>query len=154
MQGQVDATAATDTGLFTGKQKGLGEVNVMEVKDYLNFPSDVFVVTEQTYQKKKELLQSFLTGYRNSAEWMINNPDEAASLAVTYAIDGKDQANNLEIIKIRNDSSVSTTTEERGLGTFDIEMLQKAADTYKRLGLVKNTLNMKDIVTEELLPKK
>jgi NitT/TauT family transport system substrate-binding protein len=65
MQGQVDATAATDTGLYTGKQKGLGEVNVMEVKDFLNFPSDVFVVTEETYQEKKELLQSFLTGYKN-----------------------------------------------------------------------------------------
>ena len=57
MQGQVDATAATDTGLFLGKQKGLGDVNVMEVKDYLNIPSDVFVVTEQTYEEKKDDLQ-------------------------------------------------------------------------------------------------
>lgn len=154
MQGQVDATAATDTGLFTGQQKGLDEVNVMEVKDYLNFPSDVFVVTEETYQEKKDLLQSFLIGYKKSAEWMINNPEEAASLAVTYAIDGKDQASNLEIIKIRNESSVSTTTRERGLGSFDMDMLQKAADTYERLGLVESKLNMEDIVTEELLPKK
>ena len=154
IQGQVDATAATDTGLFTGKQKGLGEVNVMEVKDYLNFPSDVFVVTEETYQEKKELIKNFIISYRNSAEWMINNPEDAASLAVSYAIDGKDETNNLEIIKIRNESSVSPTTEERGLGSFDIEMLQEAADTYKRLGLVENKLNMEDIVTEELLPKK
>ncbi|QGQ44934.1 ABC transporter substrate-binding protein [Metabacillus sediminilitoris] len=154
MQGQVDATAATDTGLYTGKQKGLGEVNVMEVKDFLNFPSDVFVVTEETYQEKKELLQSFLTGYKNSAEWMLNNPDEAASLAVNVAIDGKDQANNLEIIKMRNASSVSSATDEKGLGSFDIDVLQKAADTYQRLGLVKNRLNMDEIVTEELIPKK
>ena len=154
MQGQVDATAATDTGLFNGQQKSLGEVNVMEVKNYLNFPSDVFVVTEETYQEKKELLQSFIIGYRNSVEWMINNPDEAASLAAAYAIDGKNEANNLEIIKIRNESSVSATTEERGLGTFDMDMLQAAADTYRRLGLVENPLNMKNIVTEELIPKK
>ncbi|OLS34489.1 ABC transporter substrate-binding protein [Bacillus sp. MRMR6] len=153
MQGQVDATAATDTGLFTGKQKGLGEVNVMEVKNYLNFPSDVFVVTEETYQEKKELLEKFLVGYQNSAEWMINNPDEAASLAVTYAIDGKDQANNVEIIKIRNASSVSPTTDEKGLGSLDIDVLQKAADTYQRLGLVRNKLNMNEIITEELIPK-
>ncbi|MDQ7861266.1 hypothetical protein RCO48_10145 [Peribacillus frigoritolerans] len=32
MQGKVDATAATDTGLAVAKQKGLDEVNVMEVK--------------------------------------------------------------------------------------------------------------------------
>jgi NitT/TauT family transport system substrate-binding protein len=154
MQGQVDATAATDTGLFIGKQKGLGEVNVMEVKDYLNFPSDVFVVTEETYQKKKELLQKFLIGYKNSAEWMINNPDVAASLAVKHAIDGKEEENNLEIIKIRNTSSVSPTTEEKGLGAFDIAVLQQAADTYQKLGLIENKLDIDGIVSEDLIPKK
>ncbi|MFB0898276.1 MAG: ABC transporter substrate-binding protein, partial [Polaromonas sp.] len=50
MQGQVDATAATDTGLLVGKQRGLGEVNVMEVKNHLNISSDFFVVREETYQ--------------------------------------------------------------------------------------------------------
>ena len=33
IQGQVDATAATDTGLLVGRQRGLGDVNVMEVKN-------------------------------------------------------------------------------------------------------------------------
>jgi NitT/TauT family transport system substrate-binding protein len=154
MQGQVDATAATDTGLYLGKQKGLGEVNVIDVKDYLNFPSDVFVVTEETYQEKKELLQSFLRGYKNSVEWMIDNPDNAAKLAVTNAIDGKDEANNLEIIKLRNASSVSNTTEEKGLGTFEVDILQQASDTYKRLGLIENTLDMRAIISEDLIPKK
>ena len=64
MQGQVDATAATDTGLFLAKQKGLGDVNVMEVKDYLNIPSDVFVVTEKTYEEKKTSLKNLLEAYR------------------------------------------------------------------------------------------
>jgi NitT/TauT family transport system substrate-binding protein len=53
MQGQVDATAATDTGLLVGKQKGLGDVNVMEVKNYVNISSDFFVVREETYQHPK-----------------------------------------------------------------------------------------------------
>ncbi|GKU85048.1 ABC transporter substrate-binding protein [Niallia sp. NCCP-28] len=152
MQGQVDATAATDTGLYTGRQKGLGEVNVMEVKDYLNFPSDVFVVTEETYKTKKEAIKKFLAGYQTSAEWMINNPEEAAALAAEYAIDGKNENNNLEIIKIRNQSSISEETEKRGLGVFDKSSLQQAADTYKRLGLIKNDLNMDAVVTEEAIP--
>ena len=116
MQGQVDATAATDTGLFLGKQKGLGDVNVMEVKNYLNMPSDVFVVTEQTYEERKDELQKFLEAYRNSAEWMMENPEEAATLAKKYAIDGKNEKQNLEIIKLRNVSSVSPETDEKGLG--------------------------------------
>lgn len=151
MQGQVDATAATDTGLFLGKQKGLGDVNVMEVKDYLNIPSDVFVVTEQTYEEKRDELQKFLEAYRNSAEWMIENPEEAATLAKKYAIDGKDEKQNLEIIKLRNASSVSSGTDENGLGALDPVVLQEAANTYQQLGLVKNKLDMEKVVSEELL---
>ena len=49
IQGQVDATAATDTGLYVGKLKGLGDVNVINVADSLNVPSDMFVVTKEYY---------------------------------------------------------------------------------------------------------
>jgi len=114
----VDATAATDTGLLVGKLKGLGEVNVMEVKNYVNVSSDFFVVREETYQQKKELLKKFLAAYRDSAQWMIDNPQEAANLAVKRAIDGSNPAINLEVIKLRNFSTVSSTTKKNGLGAL------------------------------------
>ncbi|MFB5281872.1 ABC transporter substrate-binding protein [Peribacillus sp. Hz7] len=154
MQGQVDATAATDTGLVVGQAKGLEEVNVMNVKDYLNVPSDVFVVTEKTYQEKQQELKDFLEAYRNSAQWMIESPEEAAALAKTYAIDGKDEQQNLEIIKLRNASSVSPETDQHGLGALDADILQDGADTYQKLGLIKEKLNMDEVVVDTLLPKK
>ena len=153
MQGQVDATAATDTGLLVGRQKGLANVNVMEVKDYLNVSSDMFVVREETYQQKKPLLRKFLAAYRDSAAWMIKQPDEAATLAVKYAIDGKDVAVNREVIGLRNLASVSATTRKNGLGTFDMAVLQKAADTYLALGLVQRPIKVADVVSQDLLPK-
>lgn len=153
MQGQVDATAATDTGLLLAKEKGIGEVNVLEVKDYLNVPSDVFVVTEKTFNEKKPLLKNFITGYRNSAEWMINEPEEAAALAVENAIDGKNEKRNLEIIKLRNQSSISTATKEKGLGTLETDVLQQGASTYKQLGLIQNELNMSDVIVTEFTPE-
>jgi NitT/TauT family transport system substrate-binding protein len=67
LQGQVDATAATDTGLLVGKRRGVGDVNVMEVKNYLNVSSDMFVVREEVYQQKKNVLKRFLKAYRNAA---------------------------------------------------------------------------------------
>lgn len=151
MQGQVDATAGTDTGLFLAHQKGLGDVNVIEVKDYLNIPSDVFVVTEKTYEEKKDELEKFVKAYQNSMQWMLEKPDEAATLAKEYAIDGKDEKVNIEIIKLRNASSVSDDTKERGLGATDQNLLQAGADTYQKLGLVKNKLDMSQVVTEEFL---
>lgn len=154
IQGQVDATAATDTGLLVGKQRGLGEVNVIDVRDHLNVSSDFFVVTEDTYQTKKDVLKRFLKAYRDSAAWMIKNPDEAAELAVKRAIDGKNVAINREIIRLRNASSVSPLTDAKGLGHFDVASLQKAADTYKKLGLIQRDIKVSEVVVHDLIPQK
>ncbi|MEE2954520.1 MAG: ABC transporter substrate-binding protein [Pseudomonadota bacterium] len=153
IQGQVDATAATDTGLFVGKIRGLKDFNVIQVKDYLNVPSDMFVVQKDTYKNKKDLLKKFLKGYRDSAVWMIKNPHEAAKIAVRRAINGRDQAINLGIIKLRNISTVSKTTREKGLGAFDLDLLQKGADTFKQLGLIKMQINVSHVVKSDLIPK-
>ncbi|WP_114857901.1 ABC transporter substrate-binding protein [Azospirillum brasilense] len=153
IQGQVDATAATDTGLHVGMQKGLKDINVIEVKDTLNLPSDIFVVTEETYRTKADVLKRFLAAYRDSAAWMIAEPEEAARLAVTRAINGRDEATNLAIIKLRNASSVSETTKAKGLGHFDPDLMQKGADTFKQLGLIGTDLDMSKLVRSDLIPE-
>lgn len=152
LQGQVDATAATDTGLAIGRRKGVGDVNVMEVGKYLNVSSDLFVVREEVYQQKKAVLKRFLKAYRDASAWMIANPDEAARLAVKRAIDGTDPVANLEIVRLRNASSVSPITQKNGLGAFNLASLQKAADAYRKLGLVQREIKIADAVSAELLP--
>jgi NitT/TauT family transport system substrate-binding protein len=151
MQGQVDATAATDTGLVTAKEKGLEDVNVLKVKEYLNIPSDIFVVTEKTYNEKKEMLKKFVEAYQTSAEWMINQPEEAAALAVKHSIDGKDENHNLEIIKLRSESSISDATSERGLGALEVDVLQQGADIYKELGLIDKDLHMSEVIVDDFV---
>lgn len=152
IRGQVDATAATDTGLALARHRGLGEVNVIEVADYLNYSSDLFVVRESYYQQHKDTLRRFLAAYRRSAEWMIDEPERAARLAVKRAIDGQDPALNAEIIAIRNRASVSALTRERGLGTLDLETLQAAADAYFKLGLIGRKISVRDAVALDVLP--
>lgn len=152
LQGQVDATAATDTGLLVGRRRGIGEVNVMEVGRYLNVSSDLFVVREEVYQLKKGVLKRFLKAYRDSAAWMIANPEEAARLAARRAIDGTDPAANLEVIRLRNAATVSELTRKNGLGAIDLSSLQRAADAYRELGLVQRGINVADVVSHDLLP--
>lgn len=154
MQGQVDATAATDTGLLVARARGVGEVNVMEVRNSLNVSSDIFVVREETYQQKKDVLRRFLAAYRDSMQWMLAQPQEAAALAVKRAINGQNEAVNLEVIKLRNLSSVSPLTQQKGLGAIDVDALQKGADAWKKIGLVQRDLKMKDVVSPDLLPGK
>lgn len=146
MQGQVDATAATDTGLLLAKYRGLKEPQVIETKDYLNYSSDLFVVRASDFAARKDLILQFLRAYQNSTEWMIQHPEQAARLAVKYAIDGQDPKLNQQIIEARNRSSVSERTAEQGLGVLDLPSLQQAADTYYELGLIKNPLNLNQYV--------
>lgn len=151
MQGQVDATAATDTGLAIGRRRGLPDVNVIEVGQSLPMSSDLFVVREDTFQRRREALRRFLRGYREAAAWMMARPEEAAQLAVKRAIDGTDPALNLEIIKLRNAASVSAYTRKNGLGTMDVASLQAAADTYRKLGMLGKPLDVSQVVSNELL---
>lgn len=154
MQGQVDATAATDTGLLVGRQRGLVEVNVMEVRQHLNLSSDVLVVREDTYQKNKPLLRRFLKAFADSALWMQRQPEEAARLAVRHAIDGQNEATNLEVIKLRNASSISPLTQRQGPGAIDTAMLQKGVQAYRALGVLSRDIPVADFVATDLLPGK
>jgi len=153
IQGQVDATAATDTGLYVGKLKGLGDVTVINVADSLNVPSDLFVVTRGYYKENKSVLRRFLKAYRNSTQWMIDNPEDAARIAVTRAINGRDEKVNLEIIKLRNISAQSETTRSKGLGHFDLEVLQDGADTFFAQGLISSAIDMTQVVKTDLIPE-
>lgn len=153
IQGQVDATAATDTGLYIGKLKGLGEVDVINVADSLNVPADLFVVTRDYYEQNTPLLRRFVLAYRDSAQWMIDNPQEAAKIAVSRAINGRDEAVNLEIIKLRNLSAQSETTRAKGLGHFDPEVLQAGADAFFKHGLIGSKLDMNAVLKSDLLPE-
>ena len=151
MQSRVDATAATDTGLLVAKYRGLHDPKVIEIKDYLNYSSDLFVVRASDFETKKDVIQQFLLAYQNSTQWMIEHPEQAAQLAVTYALDGQDKQLNQQIIEARNRSSVSELTQQHGLGTLDIASLQKAADTYYELGLIQNPLDLSQYTYTELL---
>lgn len=154
IQGQVDATAATDTGLMVGRQRGLGEVNVMEVSQHLNLSSDVLVVREETYQNRKPLLRRFLKAFADSALWMQRQPEEAARLAVRHAIDGQNEATNLEVIRLRNASSVSPLTKRQGPGAIDTAMLQKGVQAYRSIGVLSRDIPVADFVATDLLPGK
>lgn len=152
LQGQVDATAATDTGLLVGRRRGLVDVDVLEVGRFLNVSSDLFVVREDTYRARRDVLRRFLRAYRDAAAWMLAQPQEAAVLAARHAIDGTDPALVADVIRARNAASVSALTQREGLGALDVPSLQKAADVYRQLGLVQQRIDMAQVVATDLLP--
>jgi len=101
------------------------------------------------------LLQAFLRGYRDSAAWMIAQPEEAATLATKRAIDGTQRDINLDVIALRN-ASAQPTLRVQGkvapLGSFDLAALQKGADAYHALGMVQQPIKVADVVDSRWLP--
>ena len=151
MEGKVDAMAATDTGLWAAEQQGLGETHVIWARDYLNTPTDAFIVTEEVYQTRKDVLRRFLHAYRQGTQWMLDRPEEAAALASRYATDGQDPRRSLEIIKLRNASTVNEGTRRHGLGWFDLDVLRQVESTFYELGLTKSRLDVSAAFTNEFV---
>ena len=151
LQGQVDAQAATDTGLFLARQQGLGEVDVIWARDSLNTPTDAFVVTEEVYRGRKEPLRRFLRAYKRGSQWMLDNPEQAAELARTHATDGQDIARSLEIIKLRNAATVNDDTRRNGLGWFNLDVLRGVEQALFELGLTKTRVDVARVFTNELV---
>lgn len=151
IQDQVDAAAATDTGLWLAQQSGLGAVNVIWARDYLNTPTDAFIVTEQWYTTNRDTLRAFLQAYKRGTQWMLDHPGEAAQLAVKHAIDGKDAQRNLEVIKLRNASTVNPDTTKHGLGWFDLALLERVERTFHALGLIQNQLDVHRLFTNDIV---
>lgn len=151
MQGRVDATAATDTGLAVARRRGLADPQVIAVADHLNYSSDLLVVRESLYRESPEMLRKVVAAFRESVEWMVRDPEDAAQRAVRLAIDGQDVTLNREIIDLRVRASQSALTRREGLGTLDAASLQQAAHAYHRLGLISRNIAVADVIAPELI---
>ena len=150
--GQIQAMAFTDSLLHTLQAKGLGAVDVIWCRDYLNLPSDVFAIMERDFKPKRDLWKRFLRAYKRGVEWAIKNPEEAVPYCVKHCIDTKDPKLILDHIMIRVvGSSQSPTTRQKGLGWFDLPILREGAEVYRKAGLIKNPLDVESIFTNELV---
>ena len=152
MQGQVDATAATDTGLAVARARGLSEFNIFDLHQTLPLSSDLLVVRDETYRLHKAMLRSFVLAWRNSVNWAMAHPEQAALTALQRAIDGQNLDLNREIVRLRNLSSQSAYTLRHGLGAIDTVSLEAGAQAYLAAKLIPRLPDIKAAVVHDLLP--
>lgn len=153
LDGKVDAMGSTDTILYGMQASGLGAVDVIWARDYLNTSTDLFMVEEKNFEPKKDFYTRFLRAYRKGMEYTIKNPDEAAEITAKVAIDGKDPIKVKGSLKLRILVSQSANTRKHGLGWIDKGPLQECAKIYKDAGFIKNDIDIDRIVTNELVMK-
>ncbi len=153
LAGKVDAMASTDTLLYGMQASGLGAVDVIWARNYLNTSTDLFVIDEKNFEPKKEFYVRFLKAYKKGMEYTIKNPDEAAAITEKVALDGKDPARVKASIKLRILTSQNANTRKHGLGWIDVPPMQELVTIYKGAGFIKNDIDMKPMMTNELVMK-
>ena len=82
LQGQVDATAATDTGLLVGRRRGLRRGERDRGGPVPQRVERPVRRARRGLRRRAPALRRFLRAYRDAAAWMIAQPEEAARLAV------------------------------------------------------------------------
>jgi NitT/TauT family transport system substrate-binding protein len=152
-EGKVDAMASTDTILYGMQASGLGAVDVLWARDYLNSSTDLFVIEEKNYEPKRDFYTRFLRGYRKGMEYTIKNPQEAAEITAKVAIDGKDPVKVMGSLKLRILTSQNAVTREHGLGWIDTGPLKACAKIYKDAGFINNDVDVATLVTNDLVMK-
>lgn len=153
IEGKVDAMASTDSILYGMQAAGLGAVDVIWARDYLNTSTDLFALEAKQLEPKKDLVTRFLRGYKKGLEYTIQNPDEAIAITSKVAVDGKDPARVAASMKLRLLCSQNANTRKNGLGWIDVPALQEGAKIYKDAGFIKNDIDMTKIATNELIAK-
>jgi NitT/TauT family transport system substrate-binding protein len=153
IEGKVDAMASTDSILYGMQASGLGAVDVMWARDFLNTSTDMFVVEAKQFDAKKDLMTRFLRSYRKGFEYTLANQDEAIAITSKVAVDGKDPARVAASMKLRLACSQNANTRKNGLGWIDIPSLQEGEKIYKDAGFIKNDLDVSKIATNELIAK-
>ncbi|MEJ0071885.1 MAG: ABC transporter substrate-binding protein [Pseudomonadota bacterium] len=153
LEDKVDAMASTDSILYGMQAAGLGAVDVIWARDYLNTSTDLFTIEAKNLEPKKDLITRFLRGYRQGVEYTIKHPDEAIEITSKIAIDGKDPARVAASMKLRLVCSQNATTRKHGLGWIDAAPLQDGAKIYKDAGFIKTDIDLSAIVTNDLVSK-
>lgn len=153
IEGKVDAMASTDSILYGMQASGLGTVDVIWARDYLNTSTDLFALEAKNYEPKKDLITRFLRGYKKGLEYTIKNPQEAVEITSKVAVDGKDPVRVAASMKLRLLCSQNANTRKNGLGWIDVPPLQEGVKIYKDAGFIKNDIDMSKIATNELIAK-
>lgn len=136
LEGQVDAFMM----LATSASRLAQTMDLVQfpVADYVNLPTDVFVVTREVYEDPAKLAPIIRTlrAIVKGTQLMIDDPEQAAEIGATHGLDITEPEAALPVIEAFAEISQSDGTRANGLGWFDLDVIQAGADRLATAGLV------------------
>lgn len=152
LQKKIDVWVSITPTTWAMRQKGLLKgTGSFYVKDHLNLPTDVFATTTDIFGKRRGALLSFLKAFRRGTEFMIRDPKEAVAISKKYVVKMGDLKSAEGIVRLFGEASQSPLTRQKGLGWFDMEILEKAERLFRETGILKRKVSVGDHFTNRLV---
>ncbi|MDD5229194.1 MAG: EAL domain-containing protein [Methylococcales bacterium] len=145
IEGKTDVVSAYSTDeVDRYKQRGI-EINIIDPRNYgLDFLGDNLFTTQQEINTHPERVEKFIRASLKGWEYAVNHPDEIVNLIFEQY---NTQSLTLEHLRFEARETVKVIAP-RGvpIGHSDSKRFERIAATYKELGLVKLTENLKGFV--------
>ncbi len=145
IEGKTDVVSAYSTDeLDHYKQRGV-EINVIDPRNYgVDFLGDNLFTTQQEINAHPERVARFLRASIKGWEYAVNHPDEIVELIFAQY---NTQPLTLEHLKFEARETIKMITPQGvSIGNSDTKRFERIAATYKELGLVKSTDNLKGFI--------
>ncbi len=154
LQRKIDAWVSITPSTWTMRQKGLlKKAGSFLIRDYLNLPTDVFASTNETLKKREAAILSFLKAFRRGTDFMINNPEEATAISKKYVLKMRNPKLAGGVVRMFGEVSQSALTREKGLGWFDMEVLEKGESLFRKTGILKGRVSVRHHFTNRLVER-
>jgi len=152
--GQVDALSQFDTQYALVENAGV-PLRMLDTKEIDRYPSNGFVVLEETFATMKKELVAVARGYAKGTIFAINNPE--AAIRILWEVypqtkpTGKDEATALrDDVKTLEARAVNWRMTKSGAKRWG-ENVEANFDAYLafllKYGVIKNAVPAKDVVT-------
>jgi NitT/TauT family transport system substrate-binding protein len=136
-EGQVDAAICYAMNEPVQMQSAGYDLNVIDVADYANLPSNGLITNEKTIQEHPELVQGMVRAALRGLAYTLENPDAAFDIALKYVPEAGSDAETGAVNRAILDKSIEFWSAAPGdLGRTDGAEWQAALELMQRMGLV------------------
>lgn len=113
--------------------------------------SNLYIATDDTISREKNLLAAILEASAKGWEYATNNTAEAIDIVKRVSGAELDTENEVRALEATVDYMFTDFTATNGWGALDAEVWAEAIETFNRFEMLENAVTVDDVITLEVL---
>jgi NitT/TauT family transport system substrate-binding protein len=150
-EGKCDIVYTWEKGYQLWLAQGM-DFKVITCKDNLDVPGNPLLISKDTYENKKDVIERFLRGLSMGIHFASCNPEAATDIvlkhfpSITTGFDA-----SLEVVKAAVKIMTNEQTEEFGYGYSDKQRWETCIDFAKQLDIISTEITYEEVMTNEFI---